>query len=75
MRTFDCGDNAFCFGKIVEGVNCLLIGSRYVVSTADVVQISKLGGDAGVMTNGGDGIKRSKLDVLILRGVANDAMQ
>ena len=28
MRTFDCGDNAFCFGKIVEGVNCFLIGRK-----------------------------------------------
>ena len=70
MRTFDCGDNAFCFGKIVEGVNCFLIGSRNVFRTADVVQISMLGADAGVIKTGGDGINRSNLAVFILQDQA-----
>ena len=51
---FDSGDNTLDFGQIVEGIHCLLIGSRHIFGTTGVIKIGVLRPDAWIIEAGGD---------------------
>ena len=61
--------------EVLECIYRLIVGDRNVLCAADIVQVSVLRADAGVIQTGGDGVNRSDLTVLVLAEIALHAVE
>src|SRR5690606_35620903 len=68
-------DDAFQAAALVEGAQRLVIGDRYVLDAADIVQPGVLGADAGVVEAGGNRVGVDDLPVVVLQQEGAVAVQ
>ena len=66
----DRRDDALDTAEVLECVYRFVVRHRNVLCAADVVQVSVLRADAGIIQTGGDGVDRRDLTVLVLTEVA-----
>ena len=67
----DCRDDALDTAEILECVYRFVVRHRNVLRAADIVQVSVLRADAGVIQTGGDGVDRCDLAVFVLTEVGS----
>ena len=72
---FDGRDDALRPRQIFKGAHRLLVGDGHILRPPDVVQVSVLRPNAGIVQSGGDGVYRSDLAVLVLTEVGLHAMK
>ena len=71
----DRRDDALDTAEILECVYRFVVRHRNVLRAADIVQVSVLRADAGVIQTGGDGVNRGDLTVFVLAEIALHAVE
>jgi hypothetical protein len=75
MGTLNSADNAFSSCQIFKGIYRLIIRDGHILCSADVMQISMLRSDAGIIQSCRNGIYGSDLSVLILAEIGFHAVK
>ena len=66
VSRFDCRNDAFRFGKILESVYRFVIGHGNIFRTPDIVEVCVFGTDTGIVKSCGNGVNGCDLTVFIL---------
>ena len=75
MGTLNGTDDSLGSCQIFKSIHCLIIRDGHILCSADVMQISMLRSDAGIIQSCGNGIYGSDLSVLILAEIGFHAME
>ena len=75
MGTLNSADDSFSSCQIFKSIHCLVIRDGHILCSADVMQISMLRSDAGIIKSCRNGIYGSALSVLILAEIGLHAME
>ena len=75
MGTLNGADDSLGSCQIFKSIHCLIIRDGHILRSADVMQISMLRSDAGIIQSCRNGIYGSDLSVLILTEIGFHAME
>ena len=75
MGTLDSADDSLGSCQIFKRIHCFIIRNGDILRSADVMQISMLRSDTGIIQSCGNGIYGSDLSVLILAEIGFHAME
>ena len=75
MGTLNGTDDSLGSCQIFKSIHCFIIRDGHILRSADVMQISMLRSDAGIIQSCGNGIYGSDLSVLILAEIGFHAME
>ena len=75
MGTLDGADDSLGSCQIFKSIHCFIIRDGHILRSADVMQISMLRSDAGIIQSCGNGIYGSDLSILILTEIGFHAME
>ena len=75
MGTLNSADDSFSSCQIFKSIYRFIIRNRDILRSADVMQISMLRSDAGIIQSCGNGIYRSDLSVFILAEIGFHSME
>src|SRR5438309_7584297 len=65
MRSFERGNNAFCFRQQLETSECFVVGRKIVFYATDLAQITVFGTNRGVIEPRGNGMRQLDLAILV----------
>src|SRR5665647_3278996 len=75
MARFQRRDDALGAAQVMKGAERLLVGDADVLGAADVVQVSVLGTDTGIVQTSADAVRLGDLAVVVLQYIGAVAMQ
>ena len=75
MGTLDGADDSLGSCQIFKSIHCFIIRDGHILRSADVMQLSLLRPDTGILQSCGNGIYGSDLSILILTEIGFHAME